>query len=651
MQNRMSSRRGVEKNSLLLTKRVLVSSLIVLMLIGVSSLVHQAYAQVQAKKKTQAKKEEVYTRPEPTRPIRPEIPTANRNQQDKVFLEYADELYTDEFLNKGHQVVRGNVKFRKGGMYMYCDSAYFYPETNSINAFGNVKMEQGDTLFVFSDLLYYNGERQMARLRTNSRRKVRLINRDVTLTTDSLNYDLMTELGYFLDGGEIDDKKNRLSSIHGQYSPRTKDAEFNDDVLLENNEDGYTLETNRLLYNTDTHIAKIVDNTLIKSENDTIYCKKGWYNTNTDEAQLHSRSTIIHADSLNNVTTLEGDSIIYDKATGISRAYMFRDRNKDAQPMVLTDTANKTILIGGFGLFNDKTKESFATDYPLLIEHSRPDTIFLRADTIRTFTYNYGKKRVEPVLTDSMGQPLDSLSQAMAIAEADSLNKETEYHIAKAYRRARFFRNDMQGVADSMTYISRDSMMYLSCRPIIWSGERQVNGNQINIHFNDTTVDWAELPDFGMMAEAVEEEFYNQMSGKKMKAYLENQTLRHLYVDGNVQTIFLPMENDSTYNKLVNAESSYMTIDMADGKMDKLKMWPEVTGTVTPLFMIKKNQYYLPDFNWYEAIRPRREWYGDQSRWADDLGDIPDELEQYFANPGGKTSKRQSNTSQQNTQQ
>ena len=647
----MSSRRGVEKNSLLLTKRVLVSSLIVLMLIGVSSLVHQAYAQVQAKKKTQAKKEEVYTRPEPTRPIRPEIPTANRNQQDKVFLEYADELYTDEFLNKGHQVVRGNVKFRKGGMYMYCDSAYFYPETNSIDAFGNVKMEQGDTLFVFSDLLYYNGERQMARLRTNSRRKVRLINRDVTLTTDSLNYDLMTELGYFLDGGEIDDKKNRLSSIHGQYSPRTKDAEFNDDVLLENNEDGYTLETNRLLYNTDTHIAKIVDNTLIKSENDTIYCKKGWYNTNTDEAQLHSRSTIIHADSLNNVTTLEGDSIIYDKATGISRAYMFRDRNKDAQPMVLTDTANKTILIGGFGLFNDKTKESFATDYPLLIEHSRPDTIFLRADTIRTFTYNYGKKCVEPVLTDSMGQPLDSLSQAMAIAEADSLNKETEYHIAKAYRRARFFRNDMQGVADSMTYISRDSMMYLSCRPIIWSGERQVNGNQINIHFNDTTVDWAELPDFGMMAEAVEEEFYNQMSGKKMKAYLENQTLRHLYVDGNVQTIFLPMENDSTYNKLVNAESSYMTIDMADGKMDKLKMWPEVTGTVTPLFMIKKNQYYLPDFNWYEAIRPRREWYGDQSRWADDLGDIPDELEQYFANPGGKTSKRQSNTSQQNTQQ
>lgn len=612
------------------TRRVVLTTLGAILLCATNSVLQQAYAQSQSKKSKQ-KEEQVYTRPTPTRPIRPEIPVANRNQQDKVFLEYADELYTDEYLNRGHQVLRGNVKFRKGGMFMYCDSAYFYPETNSLDAFGNVKMEQGDTLFVYSDLLYYNGQRQMARLRTNKRQKVRLINRDVTLTTDSLNYDMMTELGYFMNGGVIDDKQNTLSSIYGQYSPKTKDAEFNDEVELIN--ENYTMETDRLLYNTDTHIAKIVSPTIIKSENDTILTRSGWYNTSTEEAHLNSRSTILHSDSLNNVTTLEGDSIIYDKIAGISRAYMYRDRNKTAMPMVITDTANKTILIGGFGLYNDVTKESFATEYPLLMEYSRPDTIFLRADTIRTYTYNYGKKPVEPMKVDSIGMPLDSLSMIKAQAEADSINKEVEYHIAKAYNRARFFRNDLQGVADSITYVSRDSIMYLSRKPIVWSGDRQVNGNQINVHFNDTTVDWAELPDYGMMAEAVEEEFYNQMSGKKMIAYFKNQTLSHLYVDGNVQTIFLPMENDSTYNKLVNAESSYLTIDMQDGKMDRLKMWPEVTGTVTPLFMIKKNQYYLPDFNWYEAIRPSREWYGDQSKWADDLGDLPDELELYFANP------------------
>lgn len=623
----------------LFNPRYLLTALGVWCLLCAGSVLQQAYAQTQVKKSAE-KKEENYNRPKPTRPIRPEIPGANRNQPDKVFLEYADELFTDDNVNSGHQVLRGNVKFRKGGMFMYCDSAYFYPETNSLDAFGNVKMEQGDTLFVYSDLLYYNGMRQMARLRTNNRQKVRLINRDVTLTTDSLNYDMMTELGYFMKGGIIEDKQNTLSSVYGQYSPRTKDAEFNDDVLLVNEK--YTMETGRLLYNTDTHIARIVSPTIIKSANDTIHTTSGWYNTTTEEARLNSRSTIIHADSLNNVTTLEGDSIVYDKIAGISRAYMFRDKNKDARPMVLTDTAHKSVLIGGYGFYNDKTKESFATDYPLLMEYSRPDTIFLRADTIRTFTFNYGKKPITPVFTDSLGVPLDSIAMVKAQAEADSINQETEYHIAKAYNRARFFRVDLQGVADSITFVSRDSMMYLNHRPIVWSGSRQVAGNQINVHFNDSTVDWAELPDFGILAEAVEEDFYNQMSGKKMIAHFENQELKHLYVDGNVQTIFLPMENDSTYNKLVNAESSYMTIDMQDRKMEKLKMWPEVTGSVTPLFMIKRTQYYLPDFKWYEAIRPKREWYGDgdQMKWADDLGDVPDELEQYFSMPESGNSVR-----------
>lgn len=610
-------------------------------LLSFSDLAYQAYSQTQNKKKTQ-KKEESYRRPEPTRPIRPEIPSADRNQSDKVFLEYADELYTDEMRERNQQVVRGNVKFRKGGMYMYCDSAYFYAETNSLDAFGNVKMEQGDTLFVFADLLYYNGERQLARLRTNGRQKVRLINRDVTLTTDSLNYDMMVDLGYFMEGGTIDDKVNNLSSVYGQYSPRTKEAEFNDKVVLVN--ENYTMETERLLYNTDTHIARIVSPTIIKSENDTILTRSGWYNTTTEEAELNSRSTIIHADSLNNVTTLEGDSIVYDKAAGISRAYMFRDRNKSAQPMVITDTANKTILIGGYGYYNDKKKEAFATEYPLLMEHSRPDTIFLRADTIRTFTYHYGKKPIKPILTDSLGNPLDSISQATAIAEADSINRDTEYHVAKAYKRARFFRIDMQGVADSMTFDSRDSMLYMNRRPIVWSSNRQIFGGVINVHFNDSTVDRADLPEYGMMAESVEEDFYNQLSGKKMTAYFENQQLKQLYVDGNVQAILLPAEKDSTYNKLVNAESSYMLIDMTDQKMDKLKMWPEVTGSVTPLFLIKSSQYYLPDFKWYEAIRPRREWYGDKTKWADDLGDVPDELEHYFSMPESTTEKRKRNS-------
>jgi hypothetical protein len=151
------------------------------------------------------------------------------------------------------------------------------------------------------------------------------------------------------------------------------------------------------------------------------------------------------------------------------------------------------------------------------------------------------------------------------------------------------------------------------------------------------------------VTQQIEGDYYNQLSGKKMLANFVNSELSNLYVEGNVQAIFLPMENDSTYNKLVTAEGSYLTIDMRTNQdqndsinakkgLEKLKIWPDVSGTVTPIFMIKKNQLYLQIFKDIKdittIIRPKREWYNDgKLRWADDLGDVPDELEQYLSLP------------------
>lgn len=662
------------------------------------------------KKKENRKKEETFTRPKPTRPIKPEIPGANRYRQDKIFLEYADSLYKiSTFDTIERQILKGNVKFRQAGMWMYCDSAYYYPELNSLDAFGNVKMEQGDTLFVFADKLYYEGNIRMARLKNGpSRNKVELINRDVTLTTDSLDYDLGLDLGWYEKWGTIDDKVNTLTSLYGEYSPGTKNADFYHDVVLVNNEDGFTMLTDTLHYNTDTHIARIESRTEIQGESDTIITTRGLYDTQLGNAELLTRSMIIHRDSTGNVTTLEGDSIIYDKQKRISRAYMFRDPLKHGMPMVLTDTAHKTTIIGGYGVYNDSTREALSTIYPLLMEYSQNDTLFLRADTIKTYIITelvnagrrwtlsgYPERNGEPIIkADSLAlwidkaffsvvaplielpmrllrsaapaqrvnesSPLkprqdeyvapDSVSDAsyFVSVSADSVAVSTDsvsavsdsipkvakdFHVALAYHRARFFKSDIQGVADSIVFVERDSMMYMFRKPIVWSGERQVTGNRIDVHFNDSTADWALLPESGMMSEYVGEDFYNQLAGKTLFAKFKDQTLHSLEVSGNVETVFLPQESDSTYNRMVNAESSFLTIEMEGDQMKKLKMWPEVSGTVTPLFLVKKSQQYLQKFHWWTSLRPVREWYGDRLHWADDLGEVSDELEQYFLSP------------------
>jgi hypothetical protein len=669
-------------------------------------------------------KTETYTRPKPREPIKPQIPDVNRFQDDKVFLEHADSLFRPANEYEEFQIVKGTVKFRQGGMWMFCDSAYYYPEKNSMDAFGHVEMRQGDTLFVYADKLYYDGlEKHATLVRGPSRDKVELKNRTVNLKTDSLDYDVMNERGWYTTGGVLQDDVNTLTSIYGEYSPNTKQAKFRDDVKLVNNKDGYKLRTSELDYNTDTHIADINTHTVIEGANDTIVTTKGWYDTQTDHAQLTSRSTITHRDSANNVTWLEGDSIIYDKLTRLSRAYMFRDKSKHQQPMVLTDTARKVQLIGGYGEYNDSTRTAMATEYPLLIEYSRPDSLFLRADTILSYIVQemvwpdsldnmlsaatrarlarfeslqqiadsmpvvlsllpykfqlpgWGEKpklpeeseeqapvserseRSEPSEPSEVSEPsdsvdcsnnsnstdtLDSLAAVDTVPPAppgprlDKLGRDSafmipkDFHVAKAIGKARFFNKDAQGVADTMIYVQHDSMMYMLRKPLVWSGERQVMGNRIDLHLNDSTVDWTYLPESGILGEHVDEDFYQQLSGTKMKAFIDNEMIKRLEVEGNVQTIVLPQESDSTVNKLVNAESSYLTIDFVDGKLDHLKMWPEVSGTVTPIGQVKQSQKFLQGFRWLDMLRPQRGWYGDRVRWIDELGEVPEALEQWF---------------------
>lgn len=163
--------------------------------------------------------------------IEPQIPKAKRGSNSQVILEHADKL--TRTLNDEYMVVTGNVKFSKGPMLMFCDSAHYFPDLGSLDAFGNVHMEQGDTLFVYGDELNYNGPQEIAYLYADEMSQpVRLINRDVKLETDIFTYDLYREIGYYNTGGVLTDLHNRLTSTEGEYIPSTKEANFYTNVHL-----------------------------------------------------------------------------------------------------------------------------------------------------------------------------------------------------------------------------------------------------------------------------------------------------------------------------------------------------------------------------------------------------------------------------------
>lgn len=472
-------------------------------------------------------------------------------QKSKVYLLHSDILR--KTLDRSDvQVVVGNVVFRHDSLYMYCDSAYYFDQINSFEAFGNVRMEQGDTLFVYGDHLYYDGMTQIAQMRMN----VRMENRTTTLLTDSLNYDRVYSLGYFFDGGTLMDEQNVLTSEWGEYNPQTKQSVFNYNVKLVNPQ--FTLTSDTLRYNTATKVANIVGPSDILSDNNHIYSESGYYNTQTGKADLYQRSVLT-----NEGKQLTGDTLFYDRNEGVGEAF---------HNMVMTDTINKNMMTGDYGYYNEKTKYAFATRKAVAIDYSQGDSLFLHADTLMMKTFHLD--------TDSM------------------------YREMRAFHKARFYRTDVQGVSDSLVFSTKDSCLTLYDDPILWNKNQQLVGEKVLIYMNDSTIDWAHIINQALSVEMVDSTKYNQVTGKEMKAFFTDGDMKKVEVIGSVRLVYYPMDSDSTLIGMNVSETSKLEIYLEKQKLDHMVMSPQSNGTLYPLLQIPKGKDKLDNFVWFDYIRP-----------------------------------------------
>ncbi len=483
-------------------------------------------------------------------------PTRRGGQQtakSKVYLLHSDVLKKSASNpDPNAQILVGNVAFRHDSIYMYCDSACFYEKSNSLEAFDNVKFVQGDTLFLYGDYLFYDGNTQIAQVRRN----VRMENRTTTLLTDSLNYDRIYNLGYYFDGGTLMDEENTLTSDWGEYSPATKQSVFNYEVKLENAK--FTLTSDTLRYNTATKIANIVGPSDIVSDANHIYSELGFYNTRLGQAELLKRSVLT-----NEGKRMTGDSLFYDRARGFGEAF----RNVE-----MTDTINKNMLTGDYCYYNELTSYAFATDRAMAVDFSQGDSLFMHADTLQLYTY---------------------------FLDTDSMYRET-----RAYHKVRIFRTDVQGVCDSLVFSSKDSCLTMYQDPILWNNTQQLLGEKIMIFMNDSTIDRAHIENQALSVERIDSVNYNQVAGKDMFAYFKGGEMERVDVIGSVRVVYYPMEKDSTLIGMNVSETSELNMYLENRKLKKMVMKPKSNGTLYPMNQLPPDQMKLPNFAWFDYIRP-----------------------------------------------
>lgn len=485
--------------------------------------------------------------------VRPAKKGEQKPAKSKVYLLHSDVLKKSPLNpDPDAQILIGNVAFRHDSVYMYCDSACFYEKTNSLEAFDNVKMVQGDTLFLYGDYLFYDGNTQIAQVRYN----VRMENKNTTLLTDSLNYDRIYNLGYYFDGGTLMDEENVLTSEWGEYSPATKISVFNYDVKLVNPK--FTLTSDTLRYSTATKIANILGPSDIVSDANHIYSELGFYNTQIGQAELLDRSVLTSEGK-----RLIGDSLFYDRVKGYGEAF---------DNVIMTDTVNKNMLTGDYCYYNELTKYAFATKKAVVVDYSQGDSLFMHADTLQMYTY---------------------------YLNTDSMFRET-----RAYHKVRMYRADVQGVCDSLVFSSKDSCLTMYYDPILWNNNQQLLGEKIMIYMNDSTIDWAHIQNQALSVEQLDSTSYNQVTGKEMKAWFQGGEMRKVDVIGSVRLVYYPMESDSTLIGMNVSETSLLNMFLENRKMKKMIMSPKSNGTLYPMLQRPPEKMKLDNFVWFDYIRP-----------------------------------------------
>jgi len=471
--------------------------------------------------------------------------------QTKIEILSADQLVYDQNIGD-YQLCKGNVQFKQGNMFMDCDSARFYDKVNKIEAFGDIYIRQQDTLDLHGDYLEYNGDSRLATIKKD----VILSDGNMTLKTQQLNYDMINKVGYYSSGGHIDNGEDQLYSIRGTYFSRSKDVHFRDSVRL-NNPD-YIMVSDTLQYNTISKTATFLGPTYIYSEENTIFCNYGWYNTKTEISQF-SQGAFIEGMS----NRLLADSMVYERLLGFGEAF---------GNIHFTDTSEKMSIFGQYGRYLRLQKETLITGNPQAIKNIDGDSLFFKADTF--------------------------------IDYADTVNSQKRLLVA--FHSVRMYKSDIQAYSDSLAYNFSDSSIGFFQEPVLWTDSNQITGDTVIVFRNKLGIKYMDVIDKGLVIEKDRNGLFNQISGRYIKANFDEGRLDNIFVDGNAQSIYYALEDSTKYSGVNEVFCGNMMINLDSNRVRTIKFMDQPKAIFYPLEKFPETKSKVPGFNWKNALKPQK---------------------------------------------
>jgi lipopolysaccharide export system protein LptA len=473
--------------------------------------------------------------------------------QDKV--KYKAEGTMEVFKRKGEKVQRliDRVVFTQKTTTIYCDSAFFYRKSNSMEAFGRVRIVD-DSVTITSRELYYDGNTRLAKLRKN----VVYVKGYNRLTTDNLDYDMDGEISHYYGGGKLKDSLNTLTSNIGHFYAKEHFATFNKDVVLIAPD--YTLKSQNLRYDTRTKVAITPGKTEIVTENGetTLFSDGGEFRTQLDQSLFVDGKV----ETPNNY--LEGDDLFFDQKMKYYKAVGH----------VKLIAKEKDIIITGDEGYNDEAKQlSKIYGHPVMKRIMEDDTLYISADTL--------------VFIES---DIDSLKRILA------------------YSNVKLFKTNLQGLSDSASYFLSDSLIYMYRDPILWSENSQVEGDTIRIEIQKGSIHKMYLKRNSFLSSQDTLLNFNQIKGRDMTALFLNGNMHEVDVNGNGEVIYYALaEGDSLTMGLNRILCSNLKLRFDKRNIKNISAYVKPEARFIPPHEFTPAIQNLDGFGWRGQDRPTLE--------------------------------------------
>ena len=452
------------------------------------------------------------------------------------------------------QKLVGNVQLVQDDTRIYGDSVILYRDRNVTEVFGDiVRIEKGDTITITGGQLLYDGNQKQAEMRSN------VIYRDpsMTLYTDYLDFDMQRNLAYYYEGGRLVDTANVLTSERGSYHTVTHLAAFKDSVLLDNPD--YDLRSDTLEYNTQTQVAYTRGpTTILSNDGETLYAEAGTEFKTTEKQSVFNLGTIETEDYI-----IRADYLFVDD---IRKQYVAR------QNVEMVAKNNDVIITGDTAVYQRATGRATVYGHALMKRVMELDTLYMTADTLVSIE--------------------DSIPARERIL---------------AYNDVKIFREDLQGVADSLAYHIVDSVLYFYQDPVLWSQENQISADSIHLEIRRGTIHALYTVDNSFVASKDTINNYNQIKGRDMKASFQNGNISRVDVYGNGESIYYILEEDSLLVGMNRILSSDIRIDFFENALDKILTKPKTEGSLIPPHEIQEENERLNGFEWRAERRPTKE--------------------------------------------